>query len=174
MTARKAGNTQRRDSNTRSGLRDNIKAEFSTRFHQVLDKVPECPPKRGRVAWVAREFKVSAQAALKWLNGDAIPDQTNLAIIAKRVGAEPAWLHSGTAGNRLSVLGDQIADELSEIWDLLPNEAKLQIRSFAQVTSAALQYNAMLHRGAGRAAASAAMLSPRGEARGSTPLQKKI
>jgi hypothetical protein len=80
--------------------REQTKLDFAHRLNEALDDVTECPRSdvdggRGRAAWVGRHFKVSGEAARKWLAGETIPDQTNMARLAAALNVTPFWLHAG-------------------------------------------------------------------------------
>ena len=118
--------------------RIDTKSEFALRLAAALDTVKECPRDRGRRQWIAREFAVSVETARKWLEGLAIPDQTNLSRLSARTGVSPAWLFAAN-GNRIADgSADPYSDKLAGMWDQLDDEAKKQILSFATVRIAKL------------------------------------
>jgi hypothetical protein len=82
--------------------RDQIKLEFARRLHEALDDLDECPSRlqRGRASWTAKRYKVSPEAAGKWLDGRSMPDQTNMARIAADLKVSPVWLWSGQLPKR--------------------------------------------------------------------------
>ena len=73
--------------------KDAARAEFSDRLNQLLDE--EQVQKRSRRSLLAREHNVSTEAARKWLTGLAMPDQANLAIMARNRQVNVTWLQSG-------------------------------------------------------------------------------
>jgi hypothetical protein len=82
--------------------RNDAKDGFARRFNEALNDVDDCPPVtgRGRAAWVARRYKISAEGASKWLDGRVMPDQTNMARIAADVNVTPHWLWAGQLPKR--------------------------------------------------------------------------
>lgn len=85
--------------------KDQAKVAFARRFNESLDEMPGCPPAterggRGRAAWVARRYKVSNQGATKWLTGEAMPDQANMARLAEDLNVNPFWLWAGQEPRR--------------------------------------------------------------------------
>lgn len=82
--------------------RDEAKRDFARRLNEALDEKPECPKAsgRGRIAWVAKRYEVSNEAAAKWLDGRSMPDQTNMARISTDLRVNPFWLWSGQKPRR--------------------------------------------------------------------------
>jgi hypothetical protein len=116
--------------------RDKARAAFSLRLNSALDKVPECPKKRGRPKWLARRFGVTTTAAQKWLGGLSIPDQTNISRIAASLGVAASWLMSGDGAETVAIARDHFAAKLATVWGDLPDDVKGQIVSFALVQAA--------------------------------------
>lgn len=94
--------------------KDTARAEFSGRLNQLLDE--EQIQKRSRRSLLAREHGVSTEAARKWLTGLAMPDQANLAIMARNRRVSVTWLQSG--------IGTRAADAPSSS-DIPPNRLAL-------------------------------------------------
>lgn len=121
--------------------RHEAKEQFSRRFNIVLDDNNECPRGRGRRSWVSKEFSVSVETARKWLTGLAIPDQTNMGIIAARLQISPAKLHAGVVEaqeKQVRIGADRFASKLAVMWDQLTDEVKGQIVAFALINASTL------------------------------------
>lgn len=72
-----------------------IRRSFGRRLHQALDRYKETRARRGRAAWLAQRFRVSPQAAQKWLNGEALPDMAHLAALCVHLKIRVDWLFTG-------------------------------------------------------------------------------
>jgi transcriptional regulator with XRE-family HTH domain len=69
---------------------------FSERLNKALDKIEELPKHRGRVAAVAKLFKISHQSATKWFNDETMPDRDKLKKICELTDVSLDWLVNGT------------------------------------------------------------------------------
>jgi hypothetical protein len=116
--------------------REQAKTQFSKNLADALDRNLDTPSGRGRTRWVSKEFGVSYEAARKWLGGLAIPDQTHIAIIAKRLKVDPAKLHAGPDVETARIGNDSFAQRLAAIWSSLSDEVKEQIIAYALVSAA--------------------------------------
>lgn len=92
---------------------------------------------------VAREFNrrypgkpVTAQAVRKWINGEAIPAEDKIRILAKWLKASPHWLHYGESEKNAGVLkveeemgvyGDETIATLLEDFQRLAPEQKIMV-----------------------------------------------
>lgn len=72
---------------------------------------------------------VSYQTALRWLSGQAIPEQDKLKVLATMLGIPPEWLrYGGDAGKRHSVLPLDSSDEqVIRLYLSLPDDSKFLI-----------------------------------------------
>ena len=70
------------------------KLEFSRRLHEACDSAG-IPSGRGRRVELAKMFRVSGEAARKWLSGESIPDTKRLPEIARRLNVRGEWLLTG-------------------------------------------------------------------------------
>lgn len=92
---------------------------------------------------VAREFNrrypgkpVTAQAVRKWINGEAIPAEDKIRILAKWLKASPHWLHYGESEKNAGVLkveekrgvyGDETITTLLEDFQRLTPKQKTMV-----------------------------------------------
>ena len=77
---------------------DQERQQFSTRLKQSL-RGANCPVTAGAFAQQynlrADGASVSVYAVRKWLNGESIPTQDKVHIIARWIGVSPQWLRFG-------------------------------------------------------------------------------
>jgi SOS-response transcriptional repressor LexA len=81
-------------------ITNNERQAFSNRFNTILDKAGIPPKGKGRQGVLAAMFDVSDKGARKWIEGEAIPSTSRLAIIAnkfKATGVTVEWLITGNA-----------------------------------------------------------------------------
>lgn len=113
--------------------KENAREGFARRLNEALNDMSGCPgsSERGRIAWVAKRYGVSNEAAAKWLDGRVIPGQANLARIASDLNVTPQWLHAEQQPKR-PLRDDAVSIEMREIWDMLPPPERGAVRDFAR------------------------------------------
>ncbi len=82
---------------------NSIKAEFSARLKEAcVDAgfVGRGLGKRITDALVEQGVKVSGPAVWKWLNGESIPDSSNILALSRWLGVRPEWLEYGRGGKK--------------------------------------------------------------------------
>jgi len=71
------------------------KAEFSERMNLIADKLGIPPKGQNRQLLFGKMFKVSQEAARKWLEGESIPQISKCIEIAKKADVSFEWLMTG-------------------------------------------------------------------------------
>jgi hypothetical protein len=75
---------------------------FASRLSQALDDLGVLLPAQKK-AWLKREFDISLEAARKWLQGIALPEQARWESLARALDVRAEWLRDGvgpkTAGS---------------------------------------------------------------------------
>lgn len=104
---------------------------FAKRFNEALNETPEVPKDRGRIAWVAKRYRVTGEAARKWVRGEDIPDRANLANISRDLGVNSEWLFAGL-GNKRPIVVDALRVELDEVWASLEPNDRTEVLNFAR------------------------------------------
>lgn len=110
------------------------KRDFSDRLNQVLDATEGAPhTPRGRPPWLIKllqrkaGLKITAQAATKWLKGEAIPSQANLSLLCQALGTRVQFLMA----NEPPMFGTDMADEqfaqLVRYWGQMSPEGKAHV-----------------------------------------------
>ncbi len=89
------------------------KLEFSRRLHEACDSAG-IPSGRGRRVELAKMFRVSGEAARKWLSGESIPDTKRLPEIARRLNVRGEWLLTGQGPMRPEGGGHVNASEIGD------------------------------------------------------------
>jgi hypothetical protein len=84
-----------------AAAKDDERKAFAKRLNEAIDLIVEAP-KRGRPDWLVVELKkadprlkLSREAVRKWLAGETMPDQTHMAMLARRVDMDSDYLHTG-------------------------------------------------------------------------------
>lgn len=109
-------------------MAQNVRADFATRLHELCDDM-QLPPERGRQSRLAAIFRVTPNAARKWLNGEGMPELETAIEIANWADANVTWLLQGTGPKR----GDRVDTKalvLNEAIEALPAEAGQQVMDF--------------------------------------------
>lgn len=86
---------------------------------------------RGRATYLAKQMDVSTQAAQKWLDAEAIPDQTNIGRLATILRVNAEWLQAGPGDKVIPANTDEVAQKLAFIWGALSDEDKKTILRLA-------------------------------------------
>lgn len=114
--------------------KDAARADFARRLNQLLDE--DDVPKRGRPSFLAKQHKVSIEAARKWLAGLSMPDQTNLAIMATKRQVNVTWLQSGIGPKKIGVVSTSDIPPhrlaLLQAYGSLPPETRRPIRALIE------------------------------------------
>lgn len=101
---------------------------FSERMHIACDRMG-LPSERGRIAGLAQRFKVTPNAARKWLLGEGMPELALAVEIAKQAKVQVQWLLQG-CGQMELVHSDNEAITLKDALDLLPPADRREIADF--------------------------------------------
>ncbi len=104
------------------------RAAFAARLHELCDD-QGLPSERGRQSALAAEFKVSPNAARKWLLADGLPELEMAIRIAKWGKVNIEWLLTGRGPKRGSIVETK-AIVLGEALQDLPTEALQQTIDF--------------------------------------------
>lgn len=100
---------------------ETAKEAFSRRLNAALNEVDGCPRARGRPAWLARAVtneggkKISAEGVRKWLSGEAVAEDDNLAVLARVARVEAAWLQHELGPKRKNA-DDALSTEMQSVW----------------------------------------------------------
>lgn len=81
-------------------LMDKLRRAFVDRLNEVCDD-KQLPAERGRQARLAETFKVTPQAARKWLMGEVYPNHEKLMEIAIWADVSFEWLVTGRGEKKL-------------------------------------------------------------------------
>jgi transcriptional regulator with XRE-family HTH domain len=103
---------------------DTIKA-FARRLREICEDMG-LPSERGLQTRLAREFKVSPNAARKWLLGEGMPELDLAIEIANWANVSVLWLLQGTGPKR----GNTVETKslvLDEVFAQLPGEDEMQV-----------------------------------------------
>lgn len=105
---------------------------FADRLRLALDE-RGCPRQRGRVKWLSTEFgpSVKYEAVRKWLEGVTMPDQGNLARLARILRVTPQWLQSGQEPRRPSS-PDAEMQRLQSLWSKLDDTGRHEVLRYAE------------------------------------------
>jgi transcriptional regulator with XRE-family HTH domain len=104
---------------------DEMRAEFSRRLNQAMKDAGW--GMRGRGAHLAKITKTTPRGASKWLNGESIPRQEKLRIIANDLGVSQNWLQyeEGQKAQRPKDYGAVMEEEPSKYMAGKPAGRKL-------------------------------------------------
>lgn len=102
---------------------DALKA-FAQRLHEICDD--KSLPQRGRQSRLGERFKVSQQAARKWLDGVNYPDMKTIVAIAEWAEVNINWLIQGV-GPKTGTRVDSKVLILDEALHALPRDSALDV-----------------------------------------------
>lgn len=107
---------------------DKMKArrEFALRLNAALDRqgfsLPDAgTPLAAKKKWLTSRFKVSGEAARKWLSGEGQPEPARWADLAAALGVQVEWLYSG-AGPMLAHQGFKVGEGALPRYDAQPED----------------------------------------------------
>lgn len=133
-------------------MNQNVKSEFAARLHEICDDMG-LPKVRGRQTKLAQLFKVSPNAARKWLQGLGMPEIELAVLIANWAGVNLNWLLQGV-GPKHGTRVDAKVLMLDEALHTLPREMGLdmidnlrsKLERFGKITAdePAARYSVML------------------------------
>lgn len=109
--------------------REEEKRAFSRRLQTACDS--RGIKLRGRATYLAKQLGVSTQAAQKWLDAEAIPDQTNIGRLANHLQVNAEWLQAGPGDTLIPANTDEVAQKLAFIWRALSESDKKTILRLA-------------------------------------------
>lgn len=122
--------------------------EFPLRLRQALDAAGFLPEGEGRQQQIATRFKVSQQAAGKWLRGETLPEFKRVIEIAVATGFTVDWLMTGRGPER-ALRKDELVrmDEHGEVTVLRFQDSSAGAEARAALTTghAASSYQVVRH-----------------------------
>lgn len=86
---------------------DEIKIGFASRMDEVCDLLGIPPKGKNRQTTLGKKFKVTQEAARKWLAGESIPQPTTCILIANEANVCYEWLMTGRGPK---FFGDNLSD----------------------------------------------------------------
>lgn len=107
----------------------NLKA-FSSRLHLICDDL-QISPARGRESQFAHMFKVTPNAARKWLRAEGMPELSRAIEICERANASVLWLLQGVGERRLDA-NSAPTSSLNEVVAALPSAARADVFEFVR------------------------------------------
>jgi len=104
-----------------------IKTAFSARLNELCDEAGIPPKGKNRQSLVGKKFKVSQEAARKWLEGESIPAYEKLVQICEVWDVNIEWLYRGHGQKRVT-------------YDVAPNTPEDQLLKIMQHMTEADKY----------------------------------
>ena len=117
--------------------------EFATRLAQALDRGGV--KASGRICWMRHTLDCNQLRACHILEGDVMPDEKTLTLLAKQLGTRQDWLRDGqgtpTAGEEAAARIKSMSSNLDSSMGRAPSQGQKQ-RSTRMVTRASARFGA--------------------------------